>query len=152
MDESRLKEAHTKIGELTLERDFFGAGGRSRPGRLAMVDPKGELGVARQCIRSSLHYDSKGESETNLALTRRIEELYMDCPFYSSRQMSRHLSCEGPEGGCPRKPCPNRRRALNEASGRSEHRPARAAPTQLRQSAGRCSLATRTGPLHKREE
>ena len=62
-----------------------------------MVDAKGKLSVARQCAllglsRSSLYHEPKGESEANLALMRRIDELYMDCPFYGSRQMSRHPS------------------------------------------------------------
>ena len=69
-----------------------------------MVDPEGRLSVARQCAllglsRSSLYYEPKGESEANLALMRRIDELYMACPFYGSRQMSRHLSREGPAAG-----------------------------------------------------
>ena len=69
-----------------------------------MVDPQGKLSVARQCAllrlsRSSLYYEPKGESEENLALMRRIDELYMACPFYGSRQMARHLSREGPATG-----------------------------------------------------
>ena len=65
-----------------------------------MVGRAGKLSVARQCAllglsRSSLYYEPKGESEENLALMRRIDELYMDCPFYGSRQMCRHLSREG---------------------------------------------------------
>ena len=72
-----------------------------------MVDPEGRLSVARQrallgLSRSSPYYEPKGESEANLALMRRIDELYMVCPFYGSRQMSRHLSREGPPAatGC----------------------------------------------------
>ena len=65
-----------------------------------MIDREGQLSVARQCAllglsRSSLYYEPKGESEANLALMRRIDELYLEHPFYGSRQMSRHLSREG---------------------------------------------------------
>ena len=34
---------------------------------------------------------AEGECEANLALMRRIDELYMACPFHGSRQMARHL-------------------------------------------------------------
>ena len=45
--------------------------------------------------RSSLYYRSRGPSEEELALMRRLDELYMAYPFYGSRQMSRHLRREG---------------------------------------------------------
>ena len=41
----------------------------------------------------------KGESPENLALMRRIDELFMKHPFYGSRQMARHLRREGIEAG-----------------------------------------------------
>ena len=69
------------------------AAGDGRSGR--------ELCVARQCAllrlsRSSLYYEPKSESDENLAPMRRMDALHMECPFYGSRQMSRHLSREGP--------------------------------------------------------
>ena len=62
------------------------------------------LSITRQCrilsiSRSSFYYAAKGESETNLALMRRIDELFMKYPFYGSRQMSRHLQREGETAG-----------------------------------------------------
>lgn len=36
-----------------------------------------------------------GESVENLALMRRIDELFLECPFYGSRQMTRALRREG---------------------------------------------------------
>ena len=50
----------------------------------------------RQCrllgiSRSSLNYPPKGESAENLALMRRLDELYLGCPFYGSRQKRPHL-------------------------------------------------------------
>lgn len=58
------------------------------------------LSITRQCrilsvSRSSFYYAAKGESEANLALMRRIDELFMKYPFYGSRQMTRHLRREG---------------------------------------------------------
>ncbi len=41
--------------------------------------------------RSSFYYEGKGESPLNLALMRRIDELFLETPWYGSRQMARHL-------------------------------------------------------------
>ncbi len=54
------------------------------------------LSLSRQCrllrvSRSSLYHRPKGESAENLALMRRIDELFLKYPFYGSRQMVRHL-------------------------------------------------------------
>jgi putative transposase len=73
----------------------------SRDERKAMIAPDiPGLSLSRQCrllslSRSSLYYAPKGESAENLALMRRIDELYLRYPFYGSRQMSRHLRLEG---------------------------------------------------------
>ena len=58
------------------------------------------LSLSRQCAvlsisRSSFYYAPKGESPENLALMRRIDELFMKHPFYGSRQMVRQLRREG---------------------------------------------------------
>ncbi len=58
------------------------------------------LGLSRQCqvlsiSRSSFYYTPKGESAENLALMRRIDELFLKYPFYGSRQMVRQLQREG---------------------------------------------------------
>ena len=58
------------------------------------------LSITRQCAilsisRSSFYYASKGESEANLALMRRIDELFLKYPFYGSRQMVRRLRRDG---------------------------------------------------------
>jgi putative transposase len=63
---------------------------RARPG----------LSLSRQCeilsiSRSSFYYAPKGESAENLALMRRIDELFLKYPFYGSRQMVRQLRREG---------------------------------------------------------
>jgi len=56
--------------------------------------------LSRQCeilsiSRSSFYYAPKGESAENLALMRRIDELFLKYPFYGSRQMVRQLRREG---------------------------------------------------------
>ena len=58
------------------------------------------LSLTRQCRllelnRSSLYYRPVGESAETLALMRRIDELYLQYPFYGSRQMVRHLARAG---------------------------------------------------------
>jgi len=72
----------------------------SRGERKAMVrrDIPG-LSLSRQCevlsiSRSSFYYLAKGESAENLALMRRIDELFLKYPFYGSRQMVRQLRRE----------------------------------------------------------
>ena len=45
--------------------------------------------------RSTLYYQPSGHSEETLALMRRIDERYLNYPFYGSRQMARHLAREG---------------------------------------------------------
>jgi putative transposase len=54
------------------------------------------LSVMRQCelvsiSRSAFYYEPTGEGPFNLALMREIDEVFMDCPFYGTRQMTRHL-------------------------------------------------------------
>ena len=73
----------------------------SRGERKAMIarDHPG-LSLSRQCrilaiSRSSFYYAPKGESADNLALMRRIDELFMKYPFFGSRQMVRQLRREG---------------------------------------------------------
>jgi len=73
----------------------------SRGERKAMVrrDHPG-MSLSQQCqvlaiSRSSFYYTPKGESPENLALMRRIDELFLKYPFYGSRQMVRQLRREG---------------------------------------------------------
>ena len=69
--------------------------------RAETVDPKhSELSIVRQCellkiSRSVYYYDPKGEPELNLNLMRRIDEQFLETPFYGSRQMVRHLRRQG---------------------------------------------------------
>jgi putative transposase len=73
----------------------------SRGERKAMiVRDHPALSLSRQCevlsiSRSSYYYAAKSERPENLALMRRIDELFMKYPFYGSRQMVRQLWREG---------------------------------------------------------
>ena len=54
------------------------------------------LSIVRQCAllqisRSGRYYQPIGESAPTLALMRLIDETFLDCPHYGSRQMMRHL-------------------------------------------------------------
>ena len=77
----------------------------SRGERKAMITRNhSDLSLSRQCrlvgiSRSSFYYAAKGESPENLALMRRIDELFLKYPFYGSRQMARQLRREGFEAG-----------------------------------------------------
>ena len=62
------------------------------------------MSIRRQCAllgisRSSVYYAPRGESAENLALMRRMDALSLQCPFYGSRQMARHLRREGVAAG-----------------------------------------------------
>ena len=66
-----------------------------------MVDPAHvALSITRQCClvsiaRSSFYYEGTGESPLNLQLLRRIDEQFLETPFYGSRQMTRWLLRQG---------------------------------------------------------
>jgi len=73
----------------------------SRGERKAMIAPdRPGLSLSRQCrllsiSRSSFYYAPRGESPENLALMRRIDEMFLKCPFFGSRQIVRQLQREG---------------------------------------------------------
>ena len=77
----------------------------SRGERKAMIAPgRPGLSLSRQCRllsigRSSFYYAPRGESPENLALMRRIDELFLRYPFYGSRQMVRQLRRAGVRAG-----------------------------------------------------
>jgi putative transposase len=77
----------------------------SRGERKAMIAPdRPGLSLGRQCrilsiSRSSFYYAPRAESAENLALMRRIDELFLKYPFYGSRQMARQLRREGISAG-----------------------------------------------------
>jgi putative transposase len=62
--------------------------------RRRWIEPgHGSLTIARQCellelARSTFHHEPAAESSANLALLRRMDELYMERPYYGSRRMA----------------------------------------------------------------
>ncbi len=69
--------------------------------RKALVEREHEeLSLVRQCqllgiSRSSLYYRAKAVSDSELELLRRLDELYLEMPFYGSRRMTAQLKREG---------------------------------------------------------
>nr|WP_085954663.1 IS3 family transposase [Paraburkholderia hospita] len=101
-----VKVLHAKIGQLTLENGFFRKraqqGGTA--GRKAMIDRDHALPVTQQArlvgiSRSSAYYQSRGVSEADLKLMRRIDELHLEHPFAGARMLARLLRREGIEVG-----------------------------------------------------
>ena len=59
-----------------------------------------KLSISMQCkllsiSRSSFYYGSKGESAFNLALMRKIDQQFLETPFFGVRQMTWYLRNEG---------------------------------------------------------
>ena len=69
--------------------------------RRGMIEPDHpDLSIGQQCkllsiARSSFYYVPKGETEQNLALMRRIDEQFLETPFFGVRQMTWHLRNDG---------------------------------------------------------
>jgi len=70
-----------------------------------MVEPAHHrLSISAQCrvlriSRSSYYYAPVPETDETLALMTVIDETFMECPWYGSRQMARHLRRAGHEVG-----------------------------------------------------
>ena len=69
-----------------------------------MVEPAHRLSISAQCrllsiSRSSYYYAPVPETDETLALMTVIDETFMECPWYGSRQMARHLRRAGHEVG-----------------------------------------------------
>ena len=70
----------------------------SPPDRKAMLDPAHpDLSIRRQCVlvgvaRSGFYRPAPANDDDDLALMRRLDELYMKHPFLGSRRMARMLS------------------------------------------------------------
>ncbi len=67
-----------------------------------LVEPCVDVSIRRQCelmgiSRSGFYYEPVEESEENLALMRRLDELHMEHPVYGSRRLAVLLEREGRE-------------------------------------------------------
>jgi putative transposase len=65
-----------------------------------LIDANEPISISEQCrilnvSRSSYYYKEKGESEKNLEIMNRIDELFLDNPTWGSRQMRNRLRLEG---------------------------------------------------------
>lgn len=66
-----------------------------------MIEPDHpDLSIGQQCkllsiARSSFYYTPKGATEQNLGLMRRIDEQFLETPFFGVRQMTWHLRNDG---------------------------------------------------------
>ncbi|MFL9827666.1 IS3 family transposase [Rhodoplanes sp. SY1] len=98
-----VDDLYAKIGQLTVERDFLvrRSGKMSAADRREMLDRSDEtLSVRRQCAllgvaRSSVYRPERPANDDDLALTRRIDELFTAWPFYGSRRLTATLRAEG---------------------------------------------------------
>jgi putative transposase len=69
--------------------------------RRGLIEPApGSLSVRRQCEllglnRSTWYYEAVPESAENLALMRRIDEQYLERPYFGSRRMTKWLQGQG---------------------------------------------------------
>jgi putative transposase len=88
-------ELYKQIGQLKVKLDFLKKElDLSLEQRRLCIDPRHpELRVQRQCEllglpRSTYYYQPRPASAENLRLLRRLDELYMECPFFGSRRMA----------------------------------------------------------------
>ena len=122
----------------------------SRGERKAMIAPgRPGLSLSHQCRllsigRSAFYYTPKGESSENMALMRRIDELFLKYPFYGSRQMIRQLRREGVSVAQCTSPSPGRTTIMAPAKP-SATALQRRQPTRS-PSIGTDSAVTRSGP------
>ena len=70
--------------------------------RHELIEPCADLSIRRQCeltgvSRSGFYYEPVAESEENLALMRRLDEMHMEHPVYGSRRLRALLQREGRE-------------------------------------------------------
>jgi putative transposase len=101
--EAQMAPLYEKIGQLTVERDFFSqkVWAMSAPDRRALVDRADPvLAIVEQCrllkiARSTLYYQPAPIDAGDLAVMRRMDELYFASPFYGSRRMVAVLRREG---------------------------------------------------------
>lgn len=95
---AEVDKLHSKIGQLVVERDFFGRclAPIARDARQKMVSEDHKLSVRRQCsllslTRSNLYYEPKGESAENLRCMAIIDKQFLETSRYGSRQMAGHM-------------------------------------------------------------
>ncbi|WP_258769976.1 IS3 family transposase [Bradyrhizobium arachidis] len=101
--EREIEKLHAKIGQLTVDRDFLARKVR----KMSVPDCRGmpdradmALSIRRQCMllgiaRSGVYRPPRPANDNDLALMRRIDELFTAWPFLGSRRMTAMLKAEG---------------------------------------------------------
>ena len=74
-----------------------------------MIAPEAGLSISRQCTllglaRSSFYYRPRPEPAEELALLKRLDRIFTDCPVYGSRRLQVALLREGISMGRPARP------------------------------------------------
>ena len=102
----REAQLYQKIGQPEMELEWLKKNLRSSTAeKRTMIDPDHpRLSVSRQCRllalpRSTHYHRAKTVPDKTLRLMKHIDELYMQHPFYGSRQMKRALHRLGHEAG-----------------------------------------------------
>lgn len=105
--EAEQDRLYQQIGRLQVEVDWLRkkvqSAGLDVNAKRALIEPSATtLSLRRQCALLGLNRSSwytpgpaSGESEENLRLMHRIDELYTACPFYGSRKLTAVLRREG---------------------------------------------------------
>lgn len=101
--EQEMERLHAKIGQLVVERDFFSAEFRKMrvpDGRALLDRGHGQLSIRRQCAllglaRSGVYRPARPANDNDLALLRRIDELFTAWPFLGSWRLAVMLRAEG---------------------------------------------------------
>ena len=105
----RIRELQAKIGELTVENEFFRRRAREipRPERKAMIER--DAGSAGEAPGAAVGSESlervlrrRGRlPERDLKLMRILDELHLKWPFYGARKLTRELQNRGARGRPP---------------------------------------------------
>lgn len=98
--EAEKKTLYEEIGKLKMQLDWVKKKSGIEEKRI-LVDPGDPtLSIAEQCealglARSTFYYKPNQESQETLRIMRRIDEIYMNHPFYGYRRMTAVLNREG---------------------------------------------------------
>ncbi|WP_192812046.1 IS3 family transposase [Sulfobacillus thermosulfidooxidans] len=102
--QQQLTELYAEIGKLTTQVEWLKknlASTLTRDERMTLLDRGADtLPLTTQAAllslnRSSLYYRPVGPDAEEIALKHRIDEIYIDRPFYGSRRMTAQLNHEG---------------------------------------------------------
>ena len=100
--QAQITELHAKIGELSMERDFFRTRTRALPqqARRVMIASDQPLSIVRQCqlldiVRSTVYYRPSVTNDVDDELMKRIDAVHLAWPFLGSRRIGDELADQG---------------------------------------------------------